>query len=109
STPGSGSVLPQQCGAQAIVGVVSQRALHAPPSLMLQAFLPQPAALAGGAELLEGEVPQQGYVAEFIGAGAGRIRIKLAARNRAEPGLARHPQRALIVASSRTGEVFGGM
>src|ERR1019366_703398 len=109
STGGLGAVLPQQRRAQAIVGVVSERALHAPPSLMLQAFLPQPAALAGGAELLEGEVPQHGYAAEFIAAGAGRVRMKLAVGNRSESGVARHLQRALVIASSRTGEVFDGM
>lgn len=103
------AVLPQQDGAQTIVGMVSERALHAAASLMLKALLPQPAALAGGAELLEGEVPRHGYATEFIGAGGGRIRIELAVGNGSESGVARHLQRALVVASSRTGEVFYGM
>src|SRR5712664_375872 len=73
---------------------------------MLKAFLPQPAAVACGAELLDGEISQHSYAAEFVRAGAGRVRIKLAVGNGCESGVPRHLERALGVASSRTREVF---
>src|SRR5437899_9813692 len=98
--------VPQQNRAQVIVRVVSEHALRAAASLMLKAFLPQPAAEAGGAELLDGEISQHSYAAEFVRAGAGRVRIKLAVGNGCESGVARHLERALIVASSGTREVF---
>src|SRR5208337_1027255 len=95
--------------AQVIVGLVSQRALHAAAGLMLKALLPQPAAVAVGAELVEGEVTQHGYAPEFVGAGGRRVGAKLAIGNSCESGLACHLQRTLVVTSSGAGEVFDGM
>src|ERR1700731_3842262 len=97
---------PQQDRAQLIVRVVSEHALHAAASPMLKALLPQPAALAGGAELLDSEISQHSYAAEFVRAGAGRVRIKLAVGNGDESGVPRHVQRALVVASAGTREMF---
>ena len=48
---------PQQNRAQTIVGVVSEHALHAAAGLMLKAFFFHNPRMAGGAELLDGEVP----------------------------------------------------
>src|ERR1039458_6766373 len=76
---------------------------------MLKAFLPQAAAVAEVAELFDGEVTQHGYAAEFVAAGAGRVCMKLAVANGCESGVARHLKRALVVASSGTGEVFDWM
>src|SRR4029077_21049851 len=73
---------------------------------MLKAFLPQPAAMAGGGELLKGEISQHRYAAEFVGAGARRVLLKLTVGNSCKSGVARHLQRATIVASSGTGEMF---
>jgi hypothetical protein len=97
---------PQQDRAQLIVRAVSEHALHATASPMLKAFLPQPAAVADGAELLDGEISQHSYAAEFVRTGARRVRIKLAVGNGSESGVPRHLERALVVASSRTRKVF---
>src|SRR6202163_2135700 len=72
---------------------------------MVKAFLPQPVAVADGAELLDGEISQHSYAAEFVRTGARRVRIKLAVGNGSESGVPRHLERALVVASSRTREV----
>jgi hypothetical protein len=57
---------PQQDRAQWIVRAVSEHALHATVSPMLKAFLPQPVVVADGAELLDGEISQYSYAAEFV-------------------------------------------
>src|ERR1700731_5027847 len=93
---------PQQDRAQWIVRAVSEHALHAAASPMLKAFLPQPVAVADGAELLDSEISQHSYAAEFVRAGAGRVRIKLAVGNGDESDVPRHVQRALVVASAGT-------
>jgi hypothetical protein len=53
-----------------IVGAVFEHALRAAASLMLEAILPQPAAVAVRAELLDGEVAEHDYAAEFVATGA---------------------------------------
>src|SRR5208337_1443049 len=47
--------------AQAIIGAVSEHVLGAAASLMHEAFLPQPAALAGGAELFPAGAAHNGH------------------------------------------------
>src|SRR4029077_13130948 len=98
--------VPEQNRAQLIVRGVSEHALHATAGLMLKAFLPQPVAVADGAELLDIEISQHSYAAEFVRTGAMRVRIKHAVGNGCESGVLRHLERVLVVASSRTREVF---
>lgn len=97
---------PKEDRAQLIVRVVSEHALHATACPMLKAFLPQPAPMAGCAELLDGEISQHSYTAEFVRAGAGRVRTKPAVGDGCESSLPSHLERAPVVASSGTREVF---
>jgi hypothetical protein len=54
---------PKNQSAQAIIGAISERALHAASSLMLKAFHPQPTTLTDIAKLLKRQVAQHGYAA----------------------------------------------
>src|SRR5258708_33821544 len=107
-TTWAAAAAPQRYRWRRIVRERSKQALGAAAGLMLQAFPPQPAAVAGGGKLLNGEIAQHGYAAEFVRVCAGRVLPKLTVGHGCESGAPRHLERAPIVASSGTREMFDG-